>query len=409
MCVEPKYNGDQCQGNNTEERQCNTHSCPVDGYWQDWATWDDCTAECGGGIKSRTRTCIPPMHNGTSCVGSDTEQEQCNTQQCPVDGVWLAWGLWSPCSVTCDSGTKTRKRTCKPPEYGGNTCEGADTATGACNEVTCEIPGDWLEWGTWSSCSATCTGGMRTRVRECDFTVHGSRTGPCIGANSTTGSCMNYPCDDYVRTCTEMKQRGLSHNALVQIDPDGNTAGVEPFYVWCDMKADGGVGITMIGHNAMNDTHVTNAEGASHCEFQVGLQYANVTLAQAISLVDISGQCSQYISWRCYASAIAVVHRDGTSTIFSYWFNRKAEIRHYWDGSDPTSDMCACGLNRTCADPENACNCNSNDEQWRQDDGHIRNKQDLPITSVCIGETGGGPGVEEGYLMIGLLKCSGEG
>jgi hypothetical protein len=51
-----------------------------------------------------------------------------------------------------------------------------------------------------------------------------------------------------VRTCNEMKRlRGLNYNTWVQIDPDGKNTGVDPFFVWCDMKTEGGVGVIVIG------------------------------------------------------------------------------------------------------------------------------------------------------------------
>ena len=42
---------------------------------------------------------------------------------------------------------------------------GASTSTEECNDRPCA---NWSPWGSWSSCSATCGDGTRTRDRRCD-------------------------------------------------------------------------------------------------------------------------------------------------------------------------------------------------------------------------------------------------
>lgn len=43
----------------------------IDGMWNPWSAWSDCTATCGTGIKSRTRECnLPaPLYGGDDCIG----------------------------------------------------------------------------------------------------------------------------------------------------------------------------------------------------------------------------------------------------------------------------------------------------------------------------------------------------
>ncbi|KAK3088069.1 hypothetical protein FSP39_014276 [Pinctada imbricata] len=45
----------------------------VDGGWTDWTNYTDCSAECDGGMKSRTRTCTNPVPSGggANCSGND--------------------------------------------------------------------------------------------------------------------------------------------------------------------------------------------------------------------------------------------------------------------------------------------------------------------------------------------------
>ena len=55
----------------------------VDGGWSSWS-YKTCSASCGGGFQTRTRSCTnpAPSNGGLACKGAGTETVQCNTQQC---------------------------------------------------------------------------------------------------------------------------------------------------------------------------------------------------------------------------------------------------------------------------------------------------------------------------------------
>ena len=57
----------------------------VDGGWSEWSSWGGCSASCGIGIKSRSRTCSSPEPSGTgkSCIGKDAVTENCEEVKCP--------------------------------------------------------------------------------------------------------------------------------------------------------------------------------------------------------------------------------------------------------------------------------------------------------------------------------------
>lgn len=55
----------------------------VDCVWHSWTPWSECTAECGGGIRTRTRGKTEEEHGGEPCTGSGSETEMCNEEECP--------------------------------------------------------------------------------------------------------------------------------------------------------------------------------------------------------------------------------------------------------------------------------------------------------------------------------------
>ena len=46
------------------------------------------------------------------CPGASTMVLFCNLDKCPPKTNWGPWGPWSECSKNCGGGTRTRKRTC---------------------------------------------------------------------------------------------------------------------------------------------------------------------------------------------------------------------------------------------------------------------------------------------------------
>ena len=62
--------------------------------------------------------------------------------QSKVDGGWGPWGTWGPCSATCGGGTRKKLRNCdKPkPQNGGKSCNSdgsANEKSESCNSASC--------------------------------------------------------------------------------------------------------------------------------------------------------------------------------------------------------------------------------------------------------------------------------
>lgn len=58
-----------------------------------------------------------------------------------VDGGWGPWSPWATCSATCGGGVKNRMRECNSPQpqYGGRKCIGKINDSDSCNKEVCPI------------------------------------------------------------------------------------------------------------------------------------------------------------------------------------------------------------------------------------------------------------------------------
>uniref|UniRef100_A0A8C0LLA8 Adhesion G protein-coupled receptor B2 n=1 Tax=Canis lupus dingo TaxID=286419 RepID=A0A8C0LLA8_CANLU len=112
----------------------------VHGVWEEWGSWSLCSRSCGRGSRSRMRTCVPPQHGGKACEGPELQTKLCSMAACPVEGQWLEWGPWGPCSTSCANGTQQRSRKCSVAGPAWATCTGALTDTRECSNLEC--PGE---------------------------------------------------------------------------------------------------------------------------------------------------------------------------------------------------------------------------------------------------------------------------
>ncbi|GFS05121.1 brain-specific angiogenesis inhibitor 1 [Elysia marginata] len=162
------------------------------GYFTNWSPWDVCSVSCGGGVQGRLRTCVGPFYGGNDCEGSYSENQTCNLDPCPIDGMFTNWTDWSPCSVSCGGGVVNRSRDCYGPFYGGKSCEGPWDEQKICNDHPCPEDGAWYPWSSWGECSASCGGGEQTRNRSCLGTLHGGDY--CVGDHNETRDCNTHHC-----------------------------------------------------------------------------------------------------------------------------------------------------------------------------------------------------------------------
>ncbi|PFX13716.1 Neurexin-4 [Stylophora pistillata] len=198
------------------------------------------------------------------------------------------------------------------------------------------------------------------------------------------------------RSCSDLKRLDpKAKSGICLIDPDGE-GGFLPFLVTCEMTDKDGVGVTVISHDSEKRTLVDGYEAPG--SYSRSIFYKEANISQLVSLINVSQQCEQFIKYECRGSTL----KDG------FWLSRDSERMTYWSGEAPESDMCACGINKSCAKPSKNCNCHVNDNVWRQDSGFLTNKTHLPVKQLRFGDTGTGANEDEmGYHTLGKFKCYG--
>ncbi|XP_077586538.1 adhesion G protein-coupled receptor B3 isoform X8 [Stigmatopora nigra] len=173
----------------------------VHGVWEEWSPWSLCSFTCGRGHRTRTRMCAPPQHGGRACDGPETQTKLCNIALCPVDGQWQEWSSWSDCSVTCANGTQQRTRQCSAAAHGGSECRGHWAESRECHNPDCTANGQWNPWGPWSGCSKSCDGGWQRRTRVCQGAATSGHQ--CDGNREEVRKCSEQRCPAPYEICPE--------------------------------------------------------------------------------------------------------------------------------------------------------------------------------------------------------------
>ena len=150
---------------------------PTDCEWSSYGPWSPCSATCGDGIRTATRTVVQKETNGGKpCTGSGTKNEQCIDKPCPSmfvrklyllisyltkndklpkttdyffspklgvvepkDCIWSLWSNWSPCTASCGQGVQKATRTIsQQAENNGKECRGSNTKRKNCIDQPCQ-------------------------------------------------------------------------------------------------------------------------------------------------------------------------------------------------------------------------------------------------------------------------------
>ena len=202
------------------------------------------------------------------------------------------------------------------------------------------------------------------------------------------------------KSCSNLKKiKPRAESGSYVIDPDGE-GGLLPMYdVICDMTDKNGVGVAVISHDSEHRTLVKGYEAPG--SYSRDIHYTGASLSQLASLTRVSLHCEQFIKYECYHS-ILLYRGYG----YGWWVSRGDDKMTYWGGASEDG-KCACGINQTCANRNHGCNCDKNDNVWREDSGLLTDKTKLPVKQLRFGDTGNLERQETGYHTLGKLKCYG--
>ena len=201
------------------------------------------------------------------------------------------------------------------------------------------------------------------------------------------------------RSCQEYKESGSVSNGEYLIDPDGPGKNEAPVRVYCNMTGKNGLAGTHVGHDS--ETRILVKGYDAPLSYSRNISY-NISMAQIIALLDLSHNCEQFIKYECRNSAILLY----VNVLHASWVPRDGVKMKYWGGASPGSGKCACGMTQTCHPPSRICNCYSNDNVWRSDEGYLTDVDVLPVSKLYFGDTGSH--MEAGYHTLGKLTCYGK-
>ncbi|XP_017159052.1 brain-specific angiogenesis inhibitor 1-like, partial [Poecilia reticulata] len=176
----------------------------------------------------RTRECNGPSYGGSECRGEWLETVDCFLRDCPVDGKWQPWSLWSGCSKTCGGGTQLRNRVCYGPFFEGQDCPGERQQIRHCNEKRCPAPHEICDEDNFSKVVWKMTPAGDTAAVQCDSNAVGvilrrcslDEEGIAYWENPTYMKCIS---NDYrnIQTLTRehlsKAQRGLVGDGVSEV------------------------------------------------------------------------------------------------------------------------------------------------------------------------------------------------
>merc|ERR1740121_1698395 len=205
----------------------------VDCETSDWEE-QECTVSCGTGERISYRSIlVQPAEGGMPCPELE-KTEPCNAFECPVDCVLNDWEGWSECNAECGGGVRERTRTIRTtPEHGGEAC-GVMTNSEACNNEACDTDCVLEDWTEWTACSKYCDGGSQGRTR--DIAVQAKGTGACAKADADTRQqfkpCNTYTCESLLPDSRSLLECTSKVDIIVALDGSGSLGS----YGWSQTK-----------------------------------------------------------------------------------------------------------------------------------------------------------------------------
>ncbi len=119
------------------------------------ADYGSCSVLCGGGVQYRRYKIVDKYFSGYTC-STGQDRRTCNNQDCCSKTEISSYGSWSSCSASCGSGTKTRTEY-RVSSYDGRSCP-STTQSKSCSSSCSSSDGGGGGGGGGTSCCDYSTG-----------------------------------------------------------------------------------------------------------------------------------------------------------------------------------------------------------------------------------------------------------
>jgi len=205
------------------------------------------------------------------------------------------------------------------------------------------------------------------------------------------------------RTCNELKALGITITGRYFLDPDGNGIDSEPpIQVHCDMTT----GATRIDHDLQGPQSVRNCQEPGCSVHRAS--YGNISMKQINFLITLSEHCEQHIKYECKGAPLNKVDQNETVPL-AWWSDRHGDIHFYWfsDGIASNSETVGCLCQQGSCNGS-GCKCDgANINLWESDEGHLTNKDQLPVMKLNFAGTHGSRN-RAAKFELGPLYCTGK-
>lgn len=150
------HGGAACSMHREETRECDEGPCPVNCRVSLWGHWSSCTASCGSGSQSRSRT-VQVLHDkhGAKCPALIGTRD-CNENLCPVNCMVGDWGPWiaGPVDYQGHAQMVQNREIIVRPWAGGTACPIVQRKKSWVSHCLATKK-THEEYGKWSECDST--------------------------------------------------------------------------------------------------------------------------------------------------------------------------------------------------------------------------------------------------------------
>ncbi|CAH2242739.1 jg11897 [Pararge aegeria aegeria] len=230
----------------------------------------------------------------------------------------------------------------------------------------------------------TCEHGGICSIREDRVICNCEHTG-YIGENCHFAT--------FRKTCEELALLGYTRNDVYLIDIDGNGK-FPPAHVKCEFQIEADSSTTVVEHNLPSQVDVRSALQGQDFSFKI--KYREFTAEMLQELISHSLFCRQYMKYDCNMAPLEL--HSAT------WFISSSNNTVDYIGNVKRG-YCPCGVNTTCVNPTQSCNCDANENKWLSDEGTLTDPRSLGITEMFFLQQKDLTEEAQGRITLGPLEC----